>query len=270
MTPWPSYSCSTSLASRRSIRSRSGTVKRGGSIRCALFCLRDPPGCEADVYHGICRQRYHFSSEPSLIPLRHSHATNRRRSQSRPSVSPRRCTHHSSFARHPRRSTCKRSSKSCSQKPSTSNASSPRLKESASLYCSTWTCECPVPLPRPASARGLYDTRPRRACPYSGAAPCRAWVYMEPSGLSYLSFILPTSHPLYISHRLLSPLLHYLSSFRSIVAAAAYHAPPHPSVAFIHPHTSQPAPLSQQQSIFQTVYLPGLFSLRRYILGGPR
>ena len=197
-----------------------------------------------------------------MIPFRHSHATSRRRSQSRPSASPRRCTRHSSFARHPHRSTCKRSSKSCSQRRSTSNASFPRLRGSASLYCSTWTCECPVrtlfPPPRPASARGLCDTRPRRVCPYSGAALYRAWVYMDPSGLSFLSFYFaPRTHCRYPTP-LWSPLLHYLSLFRSIVATAAYHAPTHPSVAFIHPTRRNPR-LYPNNPYFRPYICPAFF-----------
>jgi hypothetical protein len=91
----------------------------------------------------ICRPRYHFLSAPSLIPLRHSRATNRRRSRSRPSDLPKRCTHLSSFARHPHRSTCRRYSKSCSQRRSTSNVSSLRLKGSVSPCCFTSMFECP-------------------------------------------------------------------------------------------------------------------------------
>ena len=88
------------------------------------------------------RPRFHFSSAPSLIPSRRFRATSKRRSRSRPSASPRRCTRLSSFVRHPRPSTCKRSSKSCSQRHLTSNASFRRSRESASLYCSTSMCEC--------------------------------------------------------------------------------------------------------------------------------
>ena len=88
------------------------------------------------------RLQSHFSSVPSLTPLRRFREMSKRRSRNRPSASPKRCTRLSSFARHPRPSTCKRSSKSCSQRHLTSNASFLRSKESASLYCSTLMCEC--------------------------------------------------------------------------------------------------------------------------------
>lgn len=67
--------------------------------------------------------------------------TNRRRSQSRPSASPRRCTHLLSFAQHPHQSMCRRSLKSCSQRRSTLNASFLRSRGSASPYYSTSTYE---------------------------------------------------------------------------------------------------------------------------------
>jgi hypothetical protein len=67
---------------------------------------------------------------------------NKRRLRNRPNASPRRCTHLSSFARHPHRSTCKRSSRSCSQRRLTSNVSSLRSKGWVSPYCSTSMFEC--------------------------------------------------------------------------------------------------------------------------------
>lgn len=178
---------------------------------------------------------------------------------------PRRCTHHSSFARHLRRSMCKRSSKSCSRRHSTSNASFPRLRGSASLYCSTWTCECPVRKPYSPRARTVRYA-PTQSLPilWRGAIPCVGLHGSFRVVIPVVLFRRPRTHCIYPTPFVTAPAL--LSSFRSIVATAAYHAP---SIRrFFSFYTLQPAPLSQQ-SIFQTVYLPRLFS-SRYILGGPR
>ena len=66
--------------------------------------------CEANPK--LLRLRSRFLSAPSLTPLPLFRATSRRRSRSRPSASPKRCTRLSSFVRHPHPSTCKRFSKS--------------------------------------------------------------------------------------------------------------------------------------------------------------
>jgi hypothetical protein len=89
--------------------------------------------------------------------------------------------------------------------------------------------------------------------PYLDAIP-RIWVELALLGSrpSY-HFISATQHPLYIP---LCPLLHYLSSFRSTVAAA-YHALPLIDLSLYSSHTLQPAPLS----IFQASIFPPPFSL---------
>lgn len=172
-----------------------------------------------------------------MIPLRHSHATNRRRSQSRRSALPRRCTHHSSFARHLRRSTCKRSSKSCSRRRLTSNASFPRLRGSASLYCSTWTCECPVRKPYSPRARTIRYA-PTQSLPilWRGAIPCVGFYGSSRVVIPVVLFGPPRTHCIYPTPFVTAPAL--LSSFRSIVATATYHAPSHPSVAFFILHVA--------------------------------
>jgi hypothetical protein len=198
----------------------------------------------------ICRPRYHFLSAPSLIPLRRSRGMNRRRSRNRPSALPRRCMHLSSFVRHPHRSTFKRSSKSCSQRRSTSNASSPRSKGWVSPYCSTSTFE---------SIKSIDQLIRSTPCIHADCthAQClsvstRWYVFgldgpfrgLDPPATSFRP-------PVPIIYIPLCPLLHYLSSFRFTVAAA-YHALPHQPVALSH--TLQPVPLS----IFQAVYFPRL------------
>jgi GTPase SAR1 family protein len=194
------------------------------------------------IYHGplklnwgtifICRPRYHFLSAPSLIPLRRSRAMNKRRSQNRPSASPRRCTHLSSFVRHLHRSTCKRSSKSCSQRRLTSNASFPRLKGSVSPYCSTSIFECleridllicsaPCICADCTLAQCLSVPR-RGATSYLGC--------MDRGVFTILALCSARRAPIiYIP---LCPLVHYLS------VAAAYHALPRQPVALLIPHVA--------------------------------
>jgi hypothetical protein len=201
------------------------------------------------------RPRSHFSSAPSLTPFRRFRATSKRRSRSRPSVSPRRCTRLSSFAQHLRPSTCKRSSKSCSQRHLTSNASFPRSRESASPYCSTLMCECPtgrtaplVPSAYHIRADCTIHTPPTMLSGLDATSFC-AWVlWTQPVSLS--SAVLPhVSRPACVVYILFCPLLHS-SSLRSNVAAA-YHAP-HRSIALLSPHTSQSSPLFV--SVFPALY----------------
>ena len=205
------------------------------------------------IYHGplklnwntisICRPRYHFLSAPSLIHLRRSRAMNKRRSQNRPSASPRRCTHLSSFVRHPHRSTCKRSSKSCSQRHLTSNASFPRLKGSVSPYCSTSMFECleridllicSAPCIRADCTHTQCLSVPRRGA---------TWVAWAVGSLPSWHFILPAVHLLYISPFVRSCIICLLLLHITLCLV---------NLSLYSSHT-QPVPLP---SIFQAVYLP--------------
>lgn len=208
--------------------------------------------CEANPERR--RPRSHFSSAPSLTPLRHFRAMSKRRSRSRPSASPRRCTRLSSFARHPRPSTCKRSSKSCSQRHLTSNASFRRSRESASLYCSTLMCECTagrtgrlVPSAHRIRADCTIHTPLAMLSRLDATSFC-AWVlWTPPVSSSPVPHVAPPGSVVYI---LFCPLLHS-SSLRSTVAAAAYHVL-HRSIALLSLHTSQFSPLSV--SVFPALY----------------
>jgi hypothetical protein len=174
---------------------------------------------------------------------------------------PKQCTHLSSFARHPHRSTCKRYSKSCSQRRSTSNVSSLRLKGSVSPCCFTLMFECP----------GWIDQLIRSApCIRADCTHTRCWSVSRRDA-TYLGWIGPgvsTLLPLHFGHPApiiyipLCPLLHYLSSFRSTVAAA-YHALPHRPVALFIPHVA-----TRLYPYFRPVYFPYL--LVCFTLGGPR
>ena len=71
----------------------------------------------------------------------------------------------------------------------------------------------------------MRTVRPHSVCPYVDTMPPRTWVTWALQG----SFCLPRTHYIY------PPLsvLHYLSSFRSTVAAAYHALPPQPVALFI-------------------------------------
>ena len=173
-----------------------GVVPSGKGVQQGAPFPHMPRALELTLNTSVCRPRYRFLSAPSLIPLRRSRAMNRRKLRNRPNVSPRRCTHLSSFARHPHRSTCKRSSKSCSQRRLTSNVSSPRSKGWVSRYCSMSTFECPERIDE------LIISAP---CIRADCTPTQCLSVRRHDATSYLGYMgppgvfLPTSHPLYIS-----------------------------------------------------------------------
>src|SRR6266478_1371876 len=193
---------------------------------------------------------------------RHSRAMNRRRSRSRPSDLPKQCTRLSSFARHPHRSTCKRSSKSCSQRRSTSNVSSLRSKGSVSPCCSTSTFESFEwidQLIRSALCIRADCTHTR--CLSISRRDATYWVGwpslgLDPPAISfrppqYPSYISPFVHSCIICRRFGSLLLLHITL--CLINLSLYSS-----------HMLQPARLS----IFQAVYFPRL--LVCFTLGGPR
>lgn len=107
------------------------------------------------------------------------------------------------------------------------------MRGSASLYCSTWTCECPVRKPYSPRARTVRYA-PTQSLPilWRGAIPCMGLHGSFRAVIPVVLFGPPRTHCIYPTPFVTAPAL--LSSFRSIVATAAYHAPSHPSVAFFH------------------------------------
>ena len=141
------------LGPGRAARIREHASTRLQRCHCHLIHVRPLPKVDAQLGEGVVSpsaglQQVAFllaslscRENPEHRRLRRFHATSRKRSQNRPSASPKRCTSSLIFCSTSASINVQKTFKIVLARHLTSNATFLRSRESASLYCSTLICE---------------------------------------------------------------------------------------------------------------------------------